>query len=409
MGSPGRTAPQHRRCHPTLDRDGIPGNVPGTPAPDDVGVTSTSIDRTVGDGASDPAAIDPAGVEAFAQLVAADLAAAMSAPLVWIGDKLGLYEAMTDGRPVTAAALAGRVGTDVRMTLEWLRNQAAGGYVCVERGHDDEPTFRLPPEHAAVLVDGGSLGLQGWFDCVTGLHRSVDQGLTALRTGTGLAWHDHHPDFFDAVDRLLRPTRETALVEEWFPALGGAVDRLGRGGRVADVGCGRGASAVLVAKRFPHVSVHGFDVHGPSIEAARDAARAAGVAERCTFTEVPADDVPAGNYDVLLLVDCLHHMGDPGAVARRARKVVAPDGVVMVVEPIAGDRLEDNLHPVGRLLYAASTLVCTPSALADGGTALGAQAGPAAVSSLLLDAGFAEVATVATSPFHYVLAARPPG
>ena len=363
-------------------------------------MTPTSLDRTSVDGSPDTATIDPAAVEAFAQLVASDLAAAMSAPLVWIGDKLGLYEAMADGGPVTAATLAGRAGTDPRMTLEWLCNQAAGGYVCVERDHDDEVTFRLPPEHAAVLVDGGPLGLQGGFDCVTGLHRSVDQGLTALRTGTGLARQHLHPDVFAGVERLFRPTWESALVDEWLPALGGAVERLRHGGRVADVGCGRGAAAVLVAERFPRVSVHGFDRHGPSVEAARAAARAAGVADRCTFAAVPADDLPAGNYDVLLLVDCLHDVGDPGAVARRARKVVAPDGVVMVVEPIAGDRLEDNLHPVGRLLYAASTLA---------GTALGAQAGPAAISRVLLDAGFGHVDAVATSPFHQVLAARPAG
>ena len=370
-------------------------------------MTSTSLDRAAVDGASDTATLDPSAIEAFAQLVASDLAAAMSAPLVWIGDKLGLYEAMAEGRPMTAATLAGRAGTDPRMTLEWLCNQAAGGYVCVERDHDDEVTFRLPPEHAAVLLDGGPLGMQGGFDCVAGLHRSVDQGLTALRTGNGVVRQDLHPDVFTGVERLFRPTWEPALVDEWLPALGGAVERLRHGGRVAAVGCGRGTAAVLVAERFPRVSVHGFDRHGPSVDAARAAARAAGVADRCSFAEVPADDVPAGNYDVLLLLGCLHDVGDPGAVARRARKVVAPDGVVVVVEPIAGDRLEDNLHPVGRLLYAASTLTSTPCAPAGGGAALGAQTGPAAIARMLLDAGFVEVDTVATSPFHQVLAARP--
>lgn len=355
------------------------------------------------------AGIDPVALEAFVQHVAGDLAAAMSAPLVWIGDKLGLYEAMADGTAVTPAELAQRAGTDERMTLEWLRNQASGGYVCIDRDETGALRFRLPREHAAVLVDGGPAAMQGGFDCVAGVHRSVDRGLEAMRTGKGLGWHDHHDDFFSGVERFFRPTYEAALVDHWLPALGGPVDRLSYGGKVADVGCGHGAASVLIAKRFPLVSVHGFDFHGPSIEKARAAARAAGVGERCTFTEAGADDVPAGNYDVLLLLDCLHDMADPVAVARRARKVVAPDGVVMVVEPIAGDQLEDNLHPVGRLLYAASTLACTPCSLADDGTALGAQAGPATMTGVLLDAGFSAVTTVATTPFNYVLAAYPAG
>lgn len=347
--------------------------------------------------------VDPVEAEAFQQYVAADLAAAMSAPLTWMGDKLGLWRAMADGEPVSPSALAARVGTNERMTREWLCAQAAAGYVCV----DPHGSFHLPAAHAAVLAGDGPADLQGGFDCVAGAFRSVDRALDAMRDGRGLGWDDHHDDFHRAVERLFRPTYEAHLVNTWLPALGSPIEKLAYGGTIVDVGCGRGAAAVLLAKSFPLATVHGYDRHGPSVEAARAHACAAGVADRCTFEVAGADAIPDGGYDLVCLLDCLHDMADPFAAARRAREVVGRDGVVMVVEPIAGDSLDDNLHPIGRLLYSTSTLACTPSSLDGGGPGLGAQAGPAATEDVLRRAGFGHVRTATTTAMNFVLDARP--
>ncbi len=336
--------------------------------------------------------------------VASDLGAAMSAPLTWIGDKLGLWRAMADGEPVSAAALATRAGTNERMTREWLCAQAAGGYVC----HDPETgMFDLPPAHAAVLVDGAPTNLQGAFDCITGAFRSLDGAMDAMRDGKGLGWSDLHDDFHRGLERFLAPSYEALLVNTWLPALGAPVEKLAYGGTIADIGCGRGAAAVILAKAFPLACVRGFDLHGPSVAAARALAIEHDVGTRCTFDTVSARDVPGGGYDLVCLLDCLHDMADPFAVARRAREVVAQNGVVMVVEPIAGDTIDDNLHPVGRLLYSASTLACTPCSLDGGGPGLGAQAGPSTMTDVLRSAGFGTVRVATTTAFNYVLDARP--
>ncbi len=348
--------------------------------------------------------IDTREVEAFQRLVVADLGAAMSAPLIWIGDKLGLWRAMADGEPISPAALACRAGTNERMTREWLCAQAAGGYVC----HDSTTgKFHLPLAHAAVLVDGAVTNLQGGFDCVAGAFRSIDRAQEALRSGKDLGWHDHHDDFHQGVERLFRPAYETHLVNSWLPALGAPIDKLAYGGRIADVGCGRGAAAVLLARAFPLAEVYGFDSHPESVEAARDAATSSGVAERCRFDCLSADAIPDRGFDLVCLLDCLHDMADPFAAARRAREIVAPDGIVMVVEPIAGDAIDDNLHPVGRMLYSASTLACIPCSLAGGGPGLGAQAGPSTMTDVLTSAGFSDVRVATTTSLNYVLDARP--
>lgn len=369
-------------------------------------MTVRSVSRPIGGavgGAVDRDA-DPAEVEAFQQHVAADLGAAMSAPLTWLGDKLGLWQAMADGEPVTPAALAARVGTNERMTREWLCAQAAGGYVC----HDPETgAFDLPPAHAAVLVDGGPAALQGGFDCVAGALRSIDRAMDAMRTGKGLGWHHHHDDFHRGVERFFEPSYASLLVNTWLPALGAPVDKLAYGGSIADVGCGRGLAAVLLAKAFPLVRVDGFDAHEPSIRAAKELAQSRGVDDRCAFNAVDAGHVSSTGYDLVCLLDCLHDMADPFAVARRAKEMVAPDGVVMVVEPIAGDTVDDNLHPLGRLLYSVSTLACTPCSLDGDGPGLGAQAGPSTMAGLLRSAGFSEVRVATTTTLNHVLDARP--
>lgn len=348
--------------------------------------------------------VDPGELEEFLRHVTADLGAAMSAPLTWIGDELGLWEAMADGEPISPSTLASRAGTNERMTREWLCAQAAGGYVCHDPGTG---MFDLPPAHAAVLVGGGPSDLRGGFDCLVGALRSLDRALEAMRTGTGLGWDDHHDHFHRGVERLFAPSYEALLVNTWLPALGSPIDKLAYGGTIADVGCGRGVAAVLLAKAFPLVHVDGFDAHDASIGVAKELARTSGVDDRCAFTTVSAEEVPDGGYDLVCLLDCLHDMADPFAAARRAREIVAPDGVVMVVEPIAGDAVDDNLHPVGRLLYSTSTLACTPCSLDGGGPGLGAQAGPATMTEVLRSAGFGDVRVATTTAFNYVLDARP--
>lgn len=348
--------------------------------------------------------IDPAAVGAFVEQVAGDVATALSAPLVWLGDKLGLYRAMADSQPITPAVLAARAGTHERMTREWLCNQAASGYVTYD---PETATFTLPAEHAVVLAVDSPALLQGGFDLVTALHRSIDKGADAMRTGRGLAWHDHHHELFEGIPRWFRPSYESLLIDTWLASLDGATERLAAGATVADIGCGFGVTSILLAKAFPAVTIHGFDYHEPSILRARAAAAEAGVADRCTFDVVPATEVPSDGYDLVCMFDTLHDMADPDGAASRVRAALAPGGRLMVVEPIAGDRLEDNLHVIGRLSYAASTLICTPCSLAGDGPALGAQAGPARMQRVLADAGFPEVRVATTTDLNYVLEARP--
>jgi 2-polyprenyl-3-methyl-5-hydroxy-6-metoxy-1,4-benzoquinol methylase len=357
-------------------------------------ITDTTIEPT----------IDQAAVGEFVGQVAADVAAAMSAPLVWLGDKLGLYHAMADSEPVTPAVLARRAGTNGRMTREWLCNQAASGYVTY---HPHEGTFTLPPEHAVVLAVDSPAFLQGGFDLVTAVHRSIDKAVDAMRTGQGLGWHDHHHELFDGIARWFRPSYQTLLLDPWLASLDGVANRLASGGTIADIGCGYGATSILLAQAFPKVTVNGFDYHGPSVARARAAAADAGVADRCTFEVQRATEATGTDYDLVCIFDALHDMDDPDGAARRAREMLAPNGILMVVEPIAGDRLEDNLHVIGRLSYAASTLACTPCSLSGGGPGLGAQAGPARMQRLFIDAGFQDVRVAVTTDFNYVLEARP--
>jgi SAM-dependent methyltransferase len=348
--------------------------------------------------------IDQTAVGRFVEQVATDVAAAMSAPLVWLGDKLGLYRAMADGRPTTPAVLASRAGTNERMTREWLCNQAASGYVTYDPVTE---SFTLPPEHAVVLAVEGPGFLQGGFDLTTAVYRSIDKATEAMRTGRSLAWHDHHTELFESIARWFRPSYEHLLIDSWLPSLDGVTDRLGAGAAVADVGCGFGVTSILLAQAFPATTVHGFDFHEPSILRARAAAADAGLSDRCRFDAMPATAVPDEGFDLVCMFDTLHDMADPHGAASRARAVLAPGGTLMVVEPIAGDRLDDNLHVIGRLSYAASTLICTPCSLAGDGPGLGAQAGPARMQRLLADAGFRDVRVATTTDFNYVLEARP--
>ena len=351
-------------------------------------------------------AVDPDGLQAFLGSVAADVAAAQSAVLAHLGDTLGLYTAMAGAGPVTPAELAGRTGTHERYVREWLCNQAAGGYVGYDAG---QGTFELPPEQAAVLAEPTSpVYLPGLFEITAAMWSAAERLAGAFRTGEGIAWGEHEPRLFRGVERLYGPMYRSLLTTEWIPALDGVEEQLRAGVRVADVGCGRGVSTVAMATAYPSSRFTGFDAHAPSVAAASRAAAEAGVGDRVAFEVADADALPPDRFDVVVLLDCLHDMGDPVGVARHLRDRLAEGGTVLLVEPMAGDDLVDNLHPVGRLAYAVSTAVCTPSSLSQPGrSGLGAQAGQRRLAEVLGAAGFSHVRRAAETPFTMVLEVRP--
>ena len=335
-----------------------------------------------------------------------DLGATMSAALVLLGDRLGLYRAMADGRPVTAEQLAERTGTAVAYLRPWLANQAAGGYL---QYHPDTGTWSMTTEQAyALAFEDGPAFFAGSMQLALAVFRDLPAIEDRFRTGAGFGWHEHDGNLFEGTERFFRPGYVANLVGTWLPALDGVVGKLTAGATVADVGCGHGASTILMAQAFPESEFVGTDYHEASIVVARRHAQAAGVEDRVRFEAGEAAELPAGGFDLITMFDCLHDMGDPEAAARAARRALAGDGTLMLVEPMAGDHLEDNLHPIGRVFYGASVLVCTPASLAQpGARALGPQAGPARLTALLRDAGFSRVRIAASSPVNLVFEARP--
>lgn len=347
--------------------------------------------------------LDEERLEAFVGRAVTDLAAAESAVACYVGDRLGLYRALAGADTMTAEELAAATGTNARLVLEWLRNQTAGGYV-----EHDAGRFHLPPEHAAALADSASpVFVGGVLEIIASMWADTDAVEAAFRGDGRLDWGAHDSRLYDGVERLFAPIYRSQLVSSWLPALDGVVERLQAGGRVADVGCGFGASTIVLAEAFPAADVVGFDRHAPSIERARERARDAGLDGRPRFEVTDAVDLPVGGFDLVCFFDALHDMGDPVSAAAGARRALADDGVLMVVEPRAGDHLEDNVHPIGRIFYAGSTFLCTPSALAqDGGYSLGAQAGPAAITEVLHAAGFSHVRVATETAFNLVFEAR---
>jgi 2-polyprenyl-3-methyl-5-hydroxy-6-metoxy-1,4-benzoquinol methylase len=351
-------------------------------------------------------AIDEAKLEEFMGQFVQDMGACATAPLVLIGDKLGLYKAMADGEAVTPAELARRTGCRERYLREWLCQQAASGYVEYD---PDGATFRLPPEQALALADDDSPAfIPGAFQLLAAMIKDEPHITERFRTGEGFGWHEHDHDLFEGTERFFRPGYLANLVESWLPSLEGIVDRLDAGGRVADIGCGHGASTILMAKAFPASTFHGSDYHEGSIEAARRAAERAGVADRVTFEVASAKEFGGGPFDLVCVFDALHDMGDPVGAARHVRSQLTQDGTWMVVEPYANDTVEANLNPVGRVFYAGSTMLCTPASLSqEVGLALGAQAGQQRLTGVLREGGFGRVRRAAETPFNLVLEARP--
>ncbi len=349
--------------------------------------------------------IDETRLEAFLGKVVDETGAAYNTMLVAIGDELGLYTALAGAGPLSSKELAARTGTAERYVREWCNAQAASGFL---RYDAEAGTYELPPEQAAVLADENSpVHLAGIFQAAAAVFTMAPRIIEGFRTGLGVGWHEHGHGLFEGTERFFRSGYRANLVSEWIPALEGVEAKLHAGIGVADVGCGFGASTILLAEAYPNSTFVGYDYHDTSIETARRRAADAGLSDRVRFEVASAADY-AGTYDVVAFFDCLHDMGDPVAAARHVRESLAPDGTWMLFEPAAGDRVQDNLNPVGRLYYAISTMVCTPASLAqDGRMALGAQAGPARLGEVLRAAGFSRVREAARTPFNIVLEARP--
>jgi SAM-dependent methyltransferase len=350
-------------------------------------------------------ALDQSRLEELLGRFVQDFGATGFAATVVIGDKLGLYQALAAG-PATPAELAHRTSTHPRLVAEWLAAQAASGYVSYD------PTgerFSLSPEQAFALAhEDGPMYLPGAFQVMVAAVKDEPKVTQAFRSGTGVGWHQHDPDLFAGTERFFRPGYAANLVSSWIPALDGVPAKLEAGATVADVGCGHGASTILLAQAYPKSTFVGVDYHQPSIQRAREAAAKAGVADRCRFEVAPADAYPGAGYDLVAIFDALHDMGDPVGAAAHVRQTLAPDGTFLLVEPYANDRLEDNLTPVGRAFYAASTLLCVPHSLSEPvGLALGAQAGEQRLREVATAAGFGRFRRVAETPFNLIYEARP--
>lgn len=350
--------------------------------------------------------VDQAKLEAFMGKMVGDMGAAMSAATVMLGDRLGLYRGLADLGPATSAELAAHTGTHERNVREWLAAQAASGYVDY-----DEKTgrFSLSPEQAMVLADEeGPAFMAGGFAILAAGFIDEPKVAESFKSGKGVGWHEHCACLFAGTERFFRPGYNANLVQAWIPALDGVEAKLRDGAAVADIGCGRGASTVLMARAYPNSHFTGFDYHAPSIEHARAAAEAAGVADRTRFEVASARDFGGEGYGLVTIFDALHDMGDPVGAARHIRERLAPDGVWMLVEPFANDRLEDNLNPVGRLYYGASTMICTPASLSqEVGLGLGAQAGEARLKAVTEEAGFTRFRRATETPVNLVFEVRP--
>jgi 2-polyprenyl-3-methyl-5-hydroxy-6-metoxy-1,4-benzoquinol methylase len=334
-----------------------------------------------------------------------DFGATFHAALVRVGERLGLYKALAEGGPQTPAELATRTNTTERYVREWLCNQAAGGYVSYDgkTGNfflNDEQVFTLADENSPAFLPGA-------FQVALAAAKAEEEITERFKTGKGMGWHEHHPELFVGTERFFRPGYAANLMSTWIPALEGVKEKLERGATVADVGCGLGASTVLMAKSYPKSRFFGFDYHDKSIATAKQRAKDAGVADRIEFKVAKAKDYPGADYDFVTFFDCLHDMGDPVGASAHVHRSLKKDGTWMIVEPAAGDKLEDNMHPIGRAFYGASTLLCTPASLSqEVGLALGAQAGEKRLREVVTAGGFKHFRRATETPFNLIFEAR---
>ena len=345
-------------------------------------------------------------VEAFLHKFVGDLAASMGTTLVLVGEKLGLYKALSGAGPLTPAELAARTSTNERYIREWLSAQAANGYVEYDARSGK---FRLPDEHSLLLAnEDGPAYIPGAFRMLSSLFRDEHKITEAFRSGDGVGWHEHHGDLFDGVEKFFRPTYLHNLTTAWIPALEGVEAKLKKGAAVADVGCGHGASTIVMAQTYPESSFFAFDYHQASIEKARQRAEKAGVQHRARFEVATSKDFEDRSYDLVCFFDCLHDMGDPIGALKHVRETIEDDGTVMVVEPMANETLAENLNPVGAVFYAASTMICTPASKAqEVGAALGAQAPESKLREVAAAGGFKRFRRAAETPFNRVYELRP--
>jgi SAM-dependent methyltransferase len=349
---------------------------------------------------------DQARLDEFVGKMLNDMGAVATGAMVLIGDKLGLYKALAEGDALAPAELAARTSTAERYIREWLAAQAAAGYV---QYRPETGTYAMTAEQAMVLADDTSPAfMAGGFEVFASMFRDEPKISEAFRSGRGVGWHEHSPCLFRGTDRFFRTGYAAHLVQEWLPALAGVREKLERGAKVADVGCGHGASTILMARAFPNSSFTGFDYHGASVDRARAAAREAGVERSCRFEVADAKSYPGNDYDLVAFFDCLHDMGDPAGAAKHVRQSLGADGTWLIVEPYADDTVEGNLNPVGRIYYAASTMICVPASLSqEVGLALGAQAGEARLREVVMAGGFTRFRRATATPFNLVLEARP--
>lgn len=355
---------------------------------------------------TNPPQVDVDKLMAFVFRCVDEVGATLNTGLVALGDRLGYYRAMAESGPTTPAQLAAATGTGEPYAREWLNAQAAGEIVTYDPGTG---TYTLPPEQVVAFTDESSPAyLPGLFQIALGTMQDSERITEPARTGAGFGWDEHTTDVHVGCERFFLPAYQTHLVAEWLPACEGVVEKLEAGAKVADIGCGHGASTIIMARSFPESVFSGYDYHAASIDTARSRAEEAGVSDRVRFDVSGAASFAGTGYDLVTTFDALHDMGDPVGTARHVREAIADQGTWMIVEPLAGDHVEDNLNPVGRVYYGFSTLLCTPASLAQPvGLALGTQAGPARIRDVVTEGGFTRFAKVAATPFHQVYEVRP--
>ena len=352
--------------------------------------------------------VDEANLSEFIEKAVNEWGASMGALLIFVGDRLGLFKAMAGaGGALTPEELARKTGTHPRMIREWLAAQAAGGFLTYNPASG---TYMLQEEQALALTDENNPAyIAGGYQILAGLFKDQDKIIEAFRTGKGLGWGDHHHYLFEGTERFFKPNYVANLITSWIPALEGVEDKLRRGGgtKVADVGCGHGVSTILMAKAYPDSEIIGFDYHRPSIEWARKEAEKEGL-KNITFEVAASTDYPGDDYDLVAFFDCFHDMGNPSATAKHVLQTLKKkDGTWMLVEPFANDKVEDNLNPLGRLNYSASTMVCVPASLNENGPALGAQAGEERIAEIVTSSGFSKFRRATQTPFNLIFEARP--
>ena len=349
--------------------------------------------------------VDESKLEQLQGKVITDVAGSMGLLMAYMGDQLDLYSALAEICPATSQELAESTGMRERYVREWLSANAAGGYIEYDPASQN---FSMTPEQAVIFsAEGHPDCMQGFFQAVVSAYADESKAIGAFRTGEGVPWGDHSECLFCGTERFFRPMYAAKLIESWIPALDGVIGKLESGAKVADVGCGHGSSTIIMAQAFPNSTFHGFDFHEPSIEHARERARAAGVAKNTIFEVTTAKEYPGRNYDLVAIFDALHDMGDPVGASKHVASTLAEGGTLMLVEPFAGDNLEDNSHPLGQIFYSFSTTVCVPNSLSqEVGLALGAQAGEKRLTEVLNDGGFGHVRRAAETPTNMVLEAR---